>query len=88
MELTDQDIDRLGQIITNLYHNSITNKNRIKAINSIVYFIAVLCLINLFIFVLLTINIMTTDIKAELDDYFDNPTEVAQLVENFEIYED
>ena len=61
-----------------------------KAIAKLFKLIIILALINIItVGIIAYMTATKPNIKAELDDYFDNPTEIAQLEENFELmYED
>ena len=61
-----------------------------KAIAKLFKLIIILALMNIItVGIIVYMAATKPNVKAELDNYFDNPTEIAQLEENFELmYED
>jgi len=85
MELEDE--MELNEIFKKI--SIILNKHS-KAISKLFKLIIILALMNIITVGIIAYMAATKpNVKAELDDYFDNPTEIAQLEENFELmYED
>lgn len=83
--ITEDDLQRLGQAVTGIYRRT----NRINKLTTWLIIAALLsiCLQMSMMALLIVHQIKTPNIKAEIEDYFEDTTELAQ-VENFEIYED
>lgn len=84
MELKDQmqlnEIFERIRIRLNKYHNNIA------LLFKLVILLAIMNLISLGIIISMAVH--RPDIKAEIEDYFEDTTELAQLEEPFEFYED
>jgi hypothetical protein len=85
MELKDQ--MQLNEIFERI---RIKLNKQSKAISKLFKLIIILALMNIITVGIIAYMAATKpNVKAELDEYFDNPTEIAQLEENFELmYED
>ena len=61
-----------------------------KAISKLFKIIIILALMNIItVGIIVYMAVTKPNVKAEIDDYFENTTELAQLEENFELmYED
>ena len=84
MELTDT--KRINEIFEHIRKRIIKQQKSIALLFKLVVLLAVINLISLGIIISMAVH--KPDIKAEIENYFEDTTELAQLEEPFEFYED
>jgi len=84
MELADQ--LTINEMFEHLRKRIIRQQKNIALLFKLIVLLAIMNLISLGIIISMAVH--KPDIKAEIENYFEDTTELAQLEEPFEFYED